>query len=182
MNMQPSDDVLVGEHWVEHLSDGTAVLIRPLRKQDHERDKRFMGALNYEVRRFRFLAGFSGGVPNMAVQLTDVDYHQRMAYVALTHEAGQLCQIGVSRYAAISGSCNCECAVAVCERWQHKGLGRLLMGHLIDAARRNGYQHMISRDLSNNYAMHRLAKTLGFTSRYTGGDVTEILHELDLQT
>jgi hypothetical protein len=28
--------------------------------------------------------------------------------------------------------------------------------------------------------MHRLTKTLGFTSRYLGGDVSEILHELDL--
>ena len=39
----------------------------------------------------------------------------------------------------------------------------------------------MSRDLSGNYAMHRLTKALGFTARYLGGDVSEILHELDLR-
>ena len=97
-----------------------------------------------------------------------VDYHRCMAYVALAHEDGQLRQVGVSRYAGIPGSHNCECAVAVSEPWQRKGLGRLLLKHLIDAARRNGYHCMVSRDLANNYAMHRLTKALGFTSRYLG--------------
>ncbi|MNH37495.1 hypothetical protein D3C79_984070 [compost metagenome] len=56
-----------------------------------------------------------------------------------------------------------------------------MLQHLIEAARRNGYQCMVSRDLSSNYAMHRLTKALGFSSRYQGGDVSEILHELDLR-
>ncbi len=110
-----------------------------------------------------------------------VDYHQRMAYVALVHVDGQLQQIGVSRYAGIPGSQRCECAVAVSEDWQRKGLGKRLMQHLIEAARRNGFECMVSRDLASNYAMHRLVKALGFTSRYPGGDVSEILHELDLR-
>ncbi|MGE8323466.1 MAG: N-acetyltransferase family protein, partial [Pseudomonas sp.] len=83
--------------------------------------------------------------------------------------------------AGIPGSQRCECAVAVSEDWQRKGLGRRLMQHLIAAARRNDFQCMVSRDLANNYAMHRLLKALGFSSRYLGGDVSEILHELDLR-
>jgi len=119
-------------------------------------------------------------VPSLDAQHMPVDHHQCEAYVALVHADGQLRQIGVSRYASVPGSLQCECAVAVNEEWQRKGLGRLLMQHLIAAAKRNAFHCMISRDLANNYAMHRLTKTLGFTSRYLGGDVSEILHELDL--
>ncbi|UBM27440.1 GNAT family N-acetyltransferase [Pseudomonas sp. p1(2021b)] len=182
MNTQAVQQPDTQEHWIEHLSDASVVLIRPLREQDHERDKRFLSTITYESRRFRFIAGLSSGLPNLDSRLMPVDYHQRMAYVALAHVDGKLQQVGVSRYAGIPGSHNCECAVAVSEQWQRKGLGRLLLKHLIDAARRNGYQCMISRDVANNYAMHRLVKALGFTSRYLGGDVSEILHELDLTT
>lgn len=182
MNKQPVKQPDVEEHWVEHLADDAVVLIRPLRDEDHERDKRFLSTITYESRRFRFIAGLSSGLPNLDARLMPVDYHRCMAYVALAHEDGQLRQVGVSRYAGIPGSHSCECAVAVSEQWQRKGLGRLLLKHLIDAARRNGYHCMVSRDLANNYAMHRLTKALGFTSRYLGGDVSEILHELDLRT
>lgn len=168
MNKQPVKQPDVEEHWVEHLADDAVVLIRPLRDEDHERDKRFLSTITYESRRFRFIAGLSSGLPNLDARLMPVDYHRCMAYVALAHEDGQLRQVGVSRYAGIPGSHNCECAVAVSEQWQRKGLGRLLLKHLIDAARRNGYHCMVSRDLANNYAMHRLTKALGFTSRYLG--------------
>ncbi|MFJ4047966.1 GNAT family N-acetyltransferase [Pseudomonas hunanensis] len=176
MNGQQTAQPQTCEHWVENLEDGSAVLIRPLREEDHERDKRFLSTITYESRRFRFIAGLSGGLPSL-----DVDYQQRMAYVALAHVDGKLQQIGVSRYAGLPGSQCCECAVAVSEDWQRKGLGKRLMQHLIAAARRNGFQCMVSRDLASNYGMHRLVKALGFTSRYPGGDVSEILHELDLQ-
>ncbi|MFR0716180.1 GNAT family N-acetyltransferase [Pseudomonas putida] len=181
MNGHPTDQAEACEHWVEKLDDGSAVLIRPLREEDHERDKRFLSTIAYESRRFRFIAGLSGGLPSLDTQCMPVDYHQRMAYVALAHVDGKLQQVGVSRYAGIPGSPRCECAVAVREDWQRKGLGRHLLQHLIAAARRNGYHYMMSRDLANNYAMHRLAKGLGFSSSYVGGDVSEILHELDLR-
>jgi GNAT superfamily N-acetyltransferase len=180
MNEQQIEQAQAGEHWVETLDDGAAVLIRPLREDDHERDKRFLSTITYEARRFRFIAGLSGAMPSLDPRWMPVDQHQRMAYVALAHVDGKLQQVGVSRYAGMAGSLSCECAVAVSEGWQRKGLGRRLLQHLIEAARRNGYQSMVSRDLASNYAMHRLTKALGFTSRYLGGDVSEIIHELDL--
>ena len=181
MNTQQSEQPNACEHWVEKLDDGTPVLIRPLREEDHDRDKRFLSTIAYESRRLRFIAGLSGGLPSLDPQGMPVDYHQRMAYIALAHVDGCLQQIGASRYAGIPGSLSCECTVAVREDWQRKGLGARLLRHLLGAARRSGYEWMISRDLANNYAMHRLTKGLGFSSRYLGGDVSEILHELDLR-
>lgn len=64
MNGQQPAQPQTCEHWVENLEDGSAVLIRPLREEDHERDKRFLSTIAYESRRFRFIAGLSGGLPN----------------------------------------------------------------------------------------------------------------------
>lgn len=181
MNTQQTEQPGACEHWVEKLDDGTPVLIRPLREEDHERDRRFLSSITCEARRLRGIAGIRSGLPSLDPQGVPVDHHQRMAYVALAHVDGCLQQIGVSRYAGIPGNPCCECAVAVREEWQRRGLGKRLLLHLIEAARRDGYAWMMSRDLANNYAMHRLTKGQGFTSRYLGGDVSEILHELDLR-
>lgn len=181
MNSKHDDDDLACPHWVEALDDGTPVLIRPLREEDRERGRRFLGAMAHDVRHFRHLAGFDGRAPSMIDRLMDVDPHGCRVFVALVHDTGQLCQIGLSRYAAIPGSQDCTCAVAVSEPWRRKGLGRLLMRHLIDAARGDGLHGMVSRDLAGNYGMHRLAKALGFSARYLDGDVSEIIHELALR-
>lgn len=181
MNGQQAAQPQTAEHWVEKLKDGSAVLIRPLREEDHERDRRFLSTIAYDSRRFRFIAGLSGCLPGVNTHCMPVDHPPCMAYVALVHANGKLQQIGISRYAGIAGSQYCECAVAVSEDWQRKGLGRRLMRHLIAAARREGFERMVSRDMASNYAMHRLAKALGFTSCYPGGDVREILHQLDLR-
>jgi len=181
MNTQRSKQPAPSEHWVEKLDDGTPVLIRPLRQEDHERNRRFLSSIAHQARRLRLTAGLSGGVPSLPPQAMPVDDFQRRAYVALAHVDGCLQQIGISRYAGLPDSPRCECAIAVREEWQRKGLGTRLLRHLVDAARRSGYEWMISRDLSTNYAMHRMTKALGFSSRYLGGDVSEILHELDLR-
>lgn len=168
------------EHWIEPLRDGAHVLIRALKPQDRQREFQFIKHLSAESRRFRFLGIENAADVSLLDRLMDLDYGDRMAYIALAHENGQLYEIGISRYAATEQARQCECAIAVAEPWQRRGLGALLLGHLIDAARRNGFETMVSTDPANNNAMHRLAKKLGFTSRYPQGSYSEIIHELDL--
>lgn len=168
------------EHWIEALNDGTHVLIRSLQERDRLREFQFVRHLSAEARRARFMGGFNREDLTLLDQLMDLDGHDRVAYVALAHVDGELHEVGVSRYAAIPGEKHCECAVAVADDWQRRGLGTLLMQHLIEAARRNGFKQMISLDQASNYGMHRLAKKLGFTSRYDNGQFSELTHELDL--
>ena len=51
--------------------------------------------------------------------------------VALRHEAGEKREIGVSCFCMSDDGTSCECAVAVADEWQGRGLGHLLMRHLI---------------------------------------------------
>ena len=171
---------LGGSHWIESLADGTRVLIRPLREEDREREEDFIHRLSPDSRRFRFMGGFKEASPQLINQLMDVDYDQRMAFVALAHEDGKLREVGVSRYSATDGQGQCECAVTVADDWRQRGLGVLLMRHLIDLARRNGYQQMISLDAADNEAMRDLASYLGFHRRLDPGDSSQVTHTLDL--
>jgi GNAT superfamily N-acetyltransferase len=173
-------DKLSGTHWIESLADGTPVLIRPLRPQDREREEDFLRRLSPDSRRFRFLGGFKEAGPDLVNQLMDVDYDQRMAFVALAHDNGKLREVGVSRYSATSEQGHCECAVTVADDWRQRGLGVLLMRHLIDLARRNGFKVMTSLDAADNEAMRDLANYLGFHRRLDPDDSSQVIHTLDL--
>ncbi|UEL25779.1 GNAT family N-acetyltransferase [Pseudomonas fluorescens] len=168
------------EHWIEALNNDTHVLIRPLHPQDREREFIFIQQLGAESFRTRFFGVMGQPDVSLLDQMMDVDHHSRMAYIAMVHENGQLTEVGISRYDATAGNPQCDCTVVVADRWQRQGMGTLLMEHLIVAAQRNGFRKMMSVHQSNNFGMHRLARSLGFHSRYPATGNDEIIYELDL--
>ena len=170
---------VTGQHWIEALRDGRHVLIRPLAPKDRDREYAFIKRLSPESRHMRFLAQINEPGAAMLDQLMDTDNKQRMAYVALVHDNGQLVEIGISRYAA-SREHECECAVTVADEWTHLGLGTLLMEHLIKAARANGFRQMYSMDSSSNASMRDLAKALGFETHDDPDDSRQVIHRLYL--
>ncbi|MET3651216.1 GNAT family N-acetyltransferase [Dyella japonica] len=176
----PFLEALEGDHWIEPLRDGTPVLIRPLGQEDRDREIAFIHRLSHKARRMRFLGDFQQVDKATIDRLMDIDYQDRMAFVALVHEDGQLREIGVSRYSATGDARHCECAVTVADDWQGRGLGVLLMRHLIDIARRKGFKHMFSVDASNNDAMRDLASYLGFSRHPDPNDSTLVIHSISL--
>lgn len=66
----------------------------------------------------------------------------------------------------------CEFAVTVAAQFGGAGLATLLMTTLIDEARRRGLDRMHGYVLSNNQAMLRLARRLGFAVRAEPGDAS----------
>lgn len=169
-----------GEHWIDLLSNGTHILIRPLAPHDRDREFNFIKKLSPESRHFRFLGSMNEPSTALLDQLMDIDSKQRMAYVALAHQDGELIEIGVSRYAALEEEGQCECAVAVADEWQHLGMGQLLMQHLLDAARRNGFVQMISIDSASNTHMHQLTKQLGFECQRDPMDASQVIYKIAL--
>lgn len=167
-------------YWIEPLKNGVQIMIRPLEAQDREREFAFIKALSPESRHFRFLCTMNEPSQGLLDQLLDLDYAKRMAYVALTVEEGELCEIGVARYAALESETICETAVVVADKWQRQGLAKKLMKHLIDAARVNGFEQMISIDSATNTHMHRLAGALGFQCEPDPLDATQVVYRLNL--
>lgn len=168
-----------GQYWIEALRDGRHVLIRPLAQKDRDREYAFIKRLSPESSHMRFLAQISEPGAAMLNQLMDTDNKQRVAYIALVHDNGQLVEIGISRYAATREQ-ECECAVTVADEWTQLGLGALLMDHLIKAARKNGFRQMYSVDSSSNAPMRDLAKALGFETHNDPDDSHQVIHRLYL--
>jgi GNAT superfamily N-acetyltransferase len=168
-----------GQYWIEALRDGRHVLIRPLTERDRDREYVFIKRLSPESRHMRFLAQINEPGAAMLDQLMDTDNKQRLAYIALVHDNGQLVEIGISRYAA-TGEHECECAVTVADEWTHLGLGTSLMAHLIKAARKNGFRQMYSVDASSNAPMRDVAKALGFETYNDPDDTRQVIHRLYL--
>lgn len=180
VHTNPSFPKPSGEYWIEALENGVHVLIRPLQAKDREREKAFIERLSPESRHFRFLCQLREPSKAMLDQLMKVDQDRQTAYVALAHVDGELQEVGISRYATASGKDECECAVTVMDSWQHHGLGRLLLNHLIDHARAKGLRQMYSVDPAANQAMRELAKAAGFTTVADPNDPSQVIHRLSL--
>jgi GNAT superfamily N-acetyltransferase len=104
-----------------------------------------------------------------------------VAFIALIDDGPQKQEIGVCRYSASADGASCECAVAVSDEWQGKGLATILMQHLIDTARHHGIKQMYSIDASDNQPMRQLAEYLGFRRTVDPDDPTLVIHTLNLK-
>ena len=166
--------------WSETLRDRSHVLIRPILPQDKEAERAFIEGLSAEARRYRFLGQVKCPSDAMLERFTHVDYVHEVAFVAVVAEDGHDRIVGVSRYSTDQEGTQCECAVAVSDAWQHKGLGTLLMRHLIEVARARGIRRMSSIDSAENVQMRDLARYLGFQSQVDPDDASQVIYELSL--
>ena len=147
------------------LLDGRQVSVRPIRKDDAPLEADFVRHLSSDSRYERFMVSMIELPPSKLKYLTEVDYDQHMALVAMDTRDGKEVEVGVSRYVIAPGTTRCEFAVAVDDAWHGSGLGGVLMGDLIEIARQRGVTEMEGFVLAANHKMLKLARQLGFTQR-----------------
>lgn len=147
---------------IVQLPDGTQVLIRPIRPSDADIEQAFVRGLSAESRYFRFMDTLRELTPAMLRQFTEIDYDRHMALIAVLEGPDGPVEIGVARYIAGSTGTTCEFALVVADAWQGRGLGRRLMGALIDAARAHGLATMFGDVMASNHGMLHLMKRIGF--------------------
>lgn len=147
------------------LSDGTPLMIRPIRPEDAEYEQEFMRDLSKEAKQMRFMGSVNELSPEMLAQFTQIDYRREMALVAMAEIEGRDVQVGVARYVINPDQKSCEFAVVVSDRIQHQGLGTKLMKGLFSAAQDHDLEVIEGTVLKKNEPMLRLMKELGFTQR-----------------
>ena len=166
----------------EHrLRDGSTVTVRPLQRSDAELERRFISELSAQSRRYRFLGQIGCPSDALIAQLTTVDFVHDVAFVAVAAGEQGDREVGVARYSRTADGNGCECAVAVSDALQGKGLGTVLMERLIAVARANGIGEMISVDAAENSAMRDLALALGFSRSADPQDASQVVHRLALR-
>ncbi|MGB0132728.1 N-acetyltransferase family protein [Dokdonella sp.] len=166
--------------WEEKLTDGTAVTIRAVRKEDATLEREFITRLSPEARRMRFLCQISQPSDQLIDSLTNLDFSHDMALIAIVKEQGKAVEVGVSRYATGADRSIGECAIAVADEWQHRGLGTLLMQRLVEVARERGLVKLVSMDDAGNSKMRQLANDLGFQRIADPNNPHEVEHSLVL--
>jgi GNAT superfamily N-acetyltransferase len=176
-------DLVAGDRWIETLRDGRRVLIRPIRPNDVARNAQFIAKLSPPSKHYLFLGGVAQLSETALRRLCDPNYAHDAAYVALAlgahGEAGE--QVGICRYASADPIKGAEISVAVADAWQHQGLGKILLRHLIYYARVHGVARLYSMDARDNERMRKLAHDVGFSEHPDRDDIRQVIYSLDLR-
>src|SRR5689334_19886609 len=124
------------------LRDQAQVTIRPIRPDDAPRLQALHSRLTPESIYLRFLDMHPVLQADEAQRFASLDYRSRMAFVATEKTETEEQIIGVARY-AVDGPqrpTEAEYAIVIEDRYQGRGLGRLLMQRLINYARSSGIE------------------------------------------
>jgi RimJ/RimL family protein N-acetyltransferase len=138
------------------LSDGTAVVLRPIEAGDKDELERGLHRLSLETVQKRFLAPKTHFTKAELRYLTEVDGHDHVAFVIEREEQpGTI--VAVGRYVRLHEEPDvAETAIVVADFLQQKGLGTVLA----EALAREAVQHRIRRFtalmLGENLAARRL--------------------------
>jgi len=164
------------------LPSGDLVQVRPMRHDDGPLEEAFVRGLSRETGYRRMLRGGVKVTPEWVDSMTHIDYHRHMAFAITTAVEGFGQFIGVGRYVADPDMQRAEFALVLADDWQGKGLGRRLLGTLIEHARSAGIREIVGVVLARNTPMLELARSMGFSVSAVPEDATIVNVSLPLQT
>jgi len=143
----------------EHIEGIGNVLLRPVRPEDAEAFLSAFQRLSGEDVRMRFLAPLKSLSPSLLARLTQIDYDREMAFVMFSDED----VIAVGRLAADPDNRKAEFAVLVRTDLKGRGLGTLMLKHLIEYAKTRGIGELFGDVVEDNTMMLSLCRDFGCT-------------------
>lgn len=140
------------------LRDGSTIHVRPVRPDDERGVFDLLASLSDQSRYFRF---FSGAVDlkRAAARAIDVDYRNQYSLLATSGEPPMVAAHAI--YLRTHPD-RAEIAFAISDRFQGRGLGTILLGHLAEVAHQNGIATFEARVLPENHKMVEVFRQSGF--------------------
>jgi acetyltransferase len=160
------------------LSDGTEVLLRPIRPEDEPAEHEMLSSLSQKTSRTRFFSAFKDISHEWLILFCNIDYDRHMAIVAEMEENGRKRMIGVARLIMDQDLTSGEVAVLVQDRFQGKHLGTKFVAMLIGIARERGLEEVRADVLTENERMLNVFRRLGFTTQWVPGGTSEAVLKL----
>jgi ribosomal protein S18 acetylase RimI-like enzyme len=145
----------------ELLRDGSQIEIRALRREDEAEMLAAVGKTSAQSLQRRFFAmkrHFSDKERNFFL---NIDFKTHVALVALAEEASRKVIVGGGRYIVFEPG-RAEMAFVVVDAWQGRGIGSILMRHLVKIANGAGLQELTAEVLPENAAMLKVFGKFGF--------------------
>ncbi len=160
------------------LTEGTAVLLRPIRPEDEPAEHEMLSSLSQETLRTRFFSVIKDISHEWLILFCNIDYDRHMAIVAELREKGKKRMIGVARLIMSTDLTFGEVAVLVHDAFQGKGLGYKLVEVLIEIARERGLEEVRADVLTENEKMLSIFRRLGFKTQVVAGGMSKAVLQL----
>jgi GNAT superfamily N-acetyltransferase len=161
------------------LRDGTRCLIRPIRPEDKDRLQAGLQLLSPHARYLRFNAHIDRLTAEQLRYLTEIDYSDHMAWVALDEDDEAGPGMGVARYIRLANEPTvAEAAITVIDRYQGRGLGTVMLAVLGKSALKAGITTFRNYVVASNEGMLELFEQLGATLEPVGGGLLRVDYPL----
>ncbi|HJO63056.1 MAG TPA: GNAT family N-acetyltransferase [Desulfobacterales bacterium] len=160
--------------------DGEVVTIRPVKPVDQRRIQEHFYNLDKKDVISRFFHDKSSFVRDEMEELSQIDYIKNLTLVAIIGEFGFGRVVAVGEYLFDTEENNAEIAFSVNRDFQGKGIGKILIRELAEAARENGISGMHAYTSSRNKPMVKLFKILPYkTQTSIDGDILRLSCKFD---
>ncbi|MEY2619572.1 MAG: hypothetical protein RL522_2574 [Pseudomonadota bacterium] len=162
--------------------NGEQVPVRPIQPEDGERLREFYAQVSPADMRLRFFSAQREVPKSELARFSQIDYDREMTFIALAPQVGDAPEriIAEVRAACDPDNRQAEFAILVAQPWRGRGLGQALLEKMAACLRARGTLEMVGQCQSDNPAMVRLARGLGFrVTTDTSPDLTDL--QLDLQ-
>lgn len=149
------------------LSSGSQIILRPIRPEDETLMVKFHETLSSETVYFHYMRLLSLDQRirhDHMSQMCFIDYDRQIGLVAERTDAntGERSILAIARLVRINGTDAGDFAIAVNDRFQHQGLGKLLLAHLLDVAKAEQISPVLGIIHPENSPMLNLCRKLGF--------------------
>ncbi len=145
------------------IADGTEVLFRPIKPTDEEPMRDLFYSLSEQSVHLRFFQPVKSMPHRRIMPLVSIDYEKDMAIVTTIQDAAGEKIVAVGRYIRASKEDPlAEVSFIVRDDWQNRGIGRALLGTLIDIAKGRGIEGFVASVLASNKQMLSVFHASGY--------------------
>src|SRR3979409_1510162 len=145
----------------ELLSDGSQIEIRALRREDEADMLAAVGKTSAQSLQRRFFVMKRPFSDKERSFFMDIDFKNHVALVALAEEAGRKIIVGGGRDIVLEPG-RAEMAFVVIDTWQGRGVGSILMRHLVKIASHAGLKELTAEVLPEKSASIKVFGNCGF--------------------
>jgi acyl-CoA hydrolase/GNAT superfamily N-acetyltransferase len=154
---------------------GELITIRPAKPVDERRIQEHFYTQDKDDIYSRFFQAKTRFVRDDVESMFQIDYVKNLTLLAVVGEFGFGKVVAVGEYLLDPARNIAEIAFSVSKEWQGKGLGKIMMDKLSEAARENGISGLMAYTLPRNQGMIKLFKSLPYkTKTVYDGEVVEL--------